>query len=347
MSTSADNQKSALAIRDLSVVFDTDDGVAVTAVDHVSLDVRDGETLGLVGESGSGKSVTALSALRLVPRPPGRIVSGEVRFEEADLLAIPSSRLRRVRGAGIGMIFQEPMTALSPLHTIGRQLVEAQRLHADIPRREALAQAEAWLARVGIPDPADQLRAYPHQLSGGMRQRVMIAMTLMLKPRVIIADEPTTALDVTVQAQVFDLMRDMIQDATSLLLITHDMGVIWEMCSRVAVMYASEIVEVASASELFARPGHPYTEALLHTMPANQSPGARLPAIPGTVPSGAAYPGGCRFRDRCPYAIDACARAHPELDRVAGRRVRCILADQRLGETAAQATTATEGERHG
>ena len=318
-----------LDIRDLAVVFDTEDGPA-TAVDGVSLAVERGETLGLVGESGCGKSVTAMSCLRLVPSPPGRIVSGSVRFDGEDLLSAPIERLREVRGRRIGMIFQEPMTALSPLHTIGSQMIEAQRLHRRISRREARISAEDWLRKVGLPDPAENLRAYPHQLSGGMRQRAMIATALMLEPALMIADEPTTALDVTIQAQVLDLMRRMRTADTAILLITHDMGVVWEMCSRVAVMYAGELVEVAGARDLFERPLHPYTEALLRSMPALHPPGGRLNAVPGQVPSALRLPAGCRFRDRCPYAFDRCAAEHPSLDPVGrGRQARCFLAKER------------------
>jgi peptide/nickel transport system ATP-binding protein/oligopeptide transport system ATP-binding protein len=224
------------------------------------------------------------------------------------------------------MIFQEPMTALSPLHRIGKQLVETQRTHCRVSAAEAWRQGRDWLARVGIPDPDERMYAYPHQLSGGMRQRVMIAMALMLEPELIIADEPTTALDVTIQAQVFDLIREMKQRRTSVLLITHDMGVIWEMCDRVAVMYASEIVEVGERDTLFGNPLHPYTEALLSSIPSLNGPRGTLASIDGQVPSPLNYPAGCRFRDRCTFAFDRCAE-HPPLYDADGRRVRCFLRD--------------------
>jgi oligopeptide/dipeptide ABC transporter ATP-binding protein len=321
-----------LDIRNLSVVFDTEDGPAV-AVDGVTLAVERGETLGLVGESGCGKSVTALSCLRLIPTPPGRILSGEVRFGGEDLLRLPVSELRRIRGQRIGMIFQEPMTALSPLHTIGSQLTETLRLHRRMRRREAWDSGVEWLRKVGMSDPAENMRAFPHQLSGGMRQRAMIAMALMLEPALLIADEPTTALDVTIQAQVLDLMRRMRGSETALLLITHDMGVVWEMCSRVAVMYAGEVVEIAPVQKLFSQPLHPYTEALLRSRPALHAPGGRLSAVPGQVPSALRLPAGCRFRDRCAYAFERCAAEHPALESLAeGRQARCFLASKRMAE---------------
>jgi oligopeptide/dipeptide ABC transporter ATP-binding protein len=315
-----------LDISGLSVVFETDEG-RVQAVDNVSFGIGRGEALGLVGESGCGKSVTAMSLLRLIPSPPGRILSGRVRFGNVDLLSMPLKDLRRIRGRDISVIFQEPMTALSPLHRVGHQLVEGICFHGSVSRREARAMSEAWLRRVGLPDPARQMHAYPFQLSGGMRQRVMIGMALMLEPALIIADEPTTALDVTIQAQVFDLMREMRSKHTSLLLITHDMGVIWEMCTRVVVMYASEIVEIAAVQDLFRNPLHPYAEALLKAVPGLTGTTTRLPAIPGTVPMSESYVEACRFHDRCPYAFDRCGREHPPLYEVNGRTVRCFLRD--------------------
>lgn len=319
---------SLLSISGLSVSFATDDGT-VRAVDDVSLNVGRGEVLGLVGESGCGKSVTAMSALRLVPSPPGTIEAGRVEFHGRDLLRIPSAELRRIRGKSISMIFQEPMTALSPLHRIGRQLVETQQLHYRIRRDDAWRTGEEWLRKVGVADAARNMHAYPHQLSGGMRQRAMIAMALMLEPELIIADEPTTALDVTIQAQVFDLMREMRKEDSSLLLITHDMGVIWEMCTRVAVMYASEIVETGEIRQLFSRPLHPYTEALLASIPSLGGDRRRLQAIEGQVPSPLEYPSGCRFRDRCGYALDRCAEEHPALTSVGHVEARCFLAEER------------------
>ena len=316
-----------LEIQNLSVSFETDEGV-VPAVQNVSLSIDKGQVLGLVGESGCGKSVTAMSVLRLLPSPPGKIVGGSVRYGEHDLLQMPLDQLRTIRGNEISMIFQEPMTALSPLHRVGDQLVEALRMHHSLPRRVARKEAEAWLTKVGIADAADRMYAYPHQLSGGMRQRVMIAMALMLKPALIIADEPTTALDVTIQAQIFDLIREMRQQDTAMLLITHDMGVIWEMCTHVAVMYASEIVETGTVEQLFADPIHPYTKALLGVIPGTAEPGKRLPAIPGQVSSPMDYPRGCHFQDRCRYAFTRCQHEHPATYSHGERQIRCLLAEE-------------------
>jgi peptide/nickel transport system ATP-binding protein/oligopeptide transport system ATP-binding protein len=313
-----------LQIEDLTVSFATDEG-RLLAVDHVSFTIDEGEILGLVGESGCGKSVTAMSALRLLPSPPGRIESGRILFRGRDLLSMPMAELRRIRGASISMIFQEPMTALSPLHRVGHQLVEALRLHRDMTKSEAVRCATGWLTKVGIPDAAERMYAYPFQLSGGMRQRVMIAMALMLDPDLVIADEPTTALDVTVQAQIFDLLRAMKQEKTAILLITHDMGVIWEMCSRVIVMYASEIVEVATRDNLFARARHPYAQALLASIPSLDTPRERLRPIAGQVPSALRYPAGCRFMERCVHAVPDCAKAHPPLLPRGDGLARCIF----------------------
>ena len=315
-----------LDVRDLSVVFDTDDGV-LTAVDGVSFGIRPGEVVGLVGESGCGKSVTSMCIPRLIPSPPGRIAGGEIHFQGHNLLDLPIAEMRRLRGTEIGVVFQEPMTALSPLHRVGRQLVEAIQLHEAVPRREAWERSMEWLGKVGIPDPAQRMMDYPFELSGGMRQRVMIAMALILNPKLVIADEPTTALDVTIQAQILELMLEMRSEETGLLLITHDMGVIWEMCDRVLVMYASRLVEEATAKPIFRRPLHPYTEALLQSMPSLSTGAAeRLPAIPGQVPSLLSLPEGCNFAARCPYAMDRCHREDPKLcDIGEGRRCACLL----------------------
>lgn len=316
-----------LRIKNLSVSFDTDDG-KVKAVDNVSFSINRNEVLGLVGESGCGKSVTSMSILRLIPSPPGRIESGEILFEDKDLLSMPVEELRKIRGNKISVIFQEPMTALSPLHRIGRQLVEAFQFHKEISGKKAWQESEEWLSKVGIPDAGERMYSYPFQLSGGMRQRVMIAMALMLKPDLIIADEPTTALDVTIQAQIFDLINKMKEDNTSLLLITHDMGVIWEMCTRVAVMYASEIVESGPVKDIFNNPRHPYTEALLKSIPSLKHKEERLETIRGQVPSPLNYPAGCRFRERCKYAFDRCAAEHPEIQTRDGKQIRCFLREQ-------------------
>jgi len=317
-----------LDVRDLSVSFHTDDGV-FQAVDHVSLHVKSGEIVGLVGESGCGKSVTALSILRLIPAPPGKIDAGQIIFKGHDLLKLDVDELRKIRGKAISMIFQEPLSALSPLQRIGQQLVEALRLHNDISKKEAWALAEKWLEKVRIPDAKERMFAYPYQLSGGMQQRVMIAMAMMLEPDLIIADEPTTALDVTIQAKIFSLIREMRQEKTSILLITHDMGVIWEMCDRVVVMYASRIAEEAGKDDLFVKPAHPYTQGLLNSIPKLAAESGRLEAIPGQVPSPYNYPSGCHFRDRCPHAFDRCAQEIPPLMNLAdGHRAACWIADK-------------------
>jgi len=314
-----------LDIRNLSIAFDTDEG-ALTAVEDVSFSINKGEVVGLVGESGCGKSVTALGLLRLIPMPPGRILSGNVLFGGQDLLRLPASELRGIRGRRISMIFQEPMSALSPLHRIGAQLSESLQLHSKMDDRVARETGRDWLGRVGNPDPGECMRAYPHQLSGGMLQRVMIAMALMLDPELIIADEPTTALDVTIQAQVLDRLREMKRLDTSLLLITHDLGIVWEMCDRVVVMYAAQIVEEGPRRELFEHPAHPYTRALLDSVLSLAAGADRLASIDGQVPSPLAYPSGCRFADRCAHAFDRCRREQPPLfDLDDGRRSACFL----------------------
>ena len=314
-----------LEVNNLSVSFDTDEG-PLMAADHVSFSIGQGEVVGLVGESGCGKSVTALSLLRLIPMPPGRILSGTVLFEGHDLLRLPPSELRAIRGRRISVIFQEPMSALSPLHTIGAQLIEALQLHLDIDHQAARSRSLEWLKKVGIPDPAERLRAYPHQLSGGMLQRVMIAMALMLEPALIIADEPTTALDVTIQAQILDLLLEMKSRDTSLLLITHDLGVVWEMCDRILVMYAARIAEEGPRHELFKAPAHPYTQARLKSVISLTSGSNRLSSIDGQVPSPLAYPRGCRFADRCHFAVPRCHQELPPLFDVAPtHRSACFL----------------------
>ncbi len=331
-----------LEIKDLTVQFDTEVG-PLTAVNGVSLSVHEGEVLGVVGESGCGKSVTAMSILRLIPRPPGRFVNGEIVFKGRDLLSVPINELRQIRGKDIGMIFQEPMTALSPLKRVGRQMVESLRMHdSDLSKTQAWDTAIRWLDRVGIPEPAERMHNYPFQLSGGMRQRVMIAMALMMHPALIIADEPTTALDVTIQAQVFDLITGMKADDTAMLLITHDMGVIWELCDRVIVMYASRIVEEGSKEDLFREPRHPYTRGLLRAMPQLDADVEHLEAIEGQVPSPLHYPPGCNFYERCPLAIERCRTAEPPLEHMAdGRLVACFRATESL----AQGENVTSGEQ--
>ena len=317
-----------LDVQNLSVAFDTEDG-PLLAVDDLSFTIGRGETVGLVGESGCGKSVTAMTLMRLIPRPPGRILSGRVLVEGSDLLALPLPRLQAMRGRQVSMIFQEPTAALSPLHRIGEQLKEALLLHTRLAPRAAHEQALTWLAKVGIPDPAERMDAYPHQLSGGMLQRVMIAMALMQDPALIIADEPTTALDVTIQAQILDLLKERQSRDSALLLITHDLGIVWELCDRVLVMYASRIVEEGPRERIFREPAHPYTRALLASVISLTSKERRLTSIEGQVPSPLAYPPGCRFANRCAYAMDRCRTTLPALAPCSpGHRAACHLVPQ-------------------
>jgi oligopeptide/dipeptide ABC transporter ATP-binding protein len=346
-------QAPLLTVSDLRTYFYTSAGVA-RAVDGVSFSIAPGETLGIVGESGCGKSVTALSILRLVQRP-GRIEPGSrINFEGQDLLQLDDAGIRRVRGNRIAMIFQEPMTALNPVFTVGDQIAEVVRVHTTESRKAAWDKAVEMLTVVGIPAPADRARQYPHQLSGGMRQRVLIAMALVMNPALVIADEPTTALDVTIQAQILELLGDLQRRlGTSIAMITHDLGVIAEVASRVVVMYGGEVVEEARVETLFTEPHHPYTEGLLHAMPRVGRRQERLTVIPGSVPPPTAWPSGCRFRDRCPYAWDRCANEHPPLYQIgAGHVSRCHLADEperrqagrRIGSTGVPAD-ATPRER--
>jgi peptide/nickel transport system ATP-binding protein len=302
-----------LEVKGLTTVFDTDSG-EVRAVDGVDFSLERGRTLGIVGESGCGKSVTALSIMGLVPRPPGRIVAGEVRFEGEDLLKLPPARLRELRGARLSMIFQEPMTSLNPAFTVGDQVAEALLRHGSASRKEAKSQAIEMLRRVRIPSPERRARDYPHRLSGGMRQRVMIAMALACNPRLLIADEPTTALDVTIQAQILELMRALRSElGTAIILITHDLGVIAELADDVIVMYAGQVVERCAVDSLFAEPHHPYTIGLLGSIPRLDLEQRRLSAIEGTVPDAAAMPAGCRFHSRCPFAVERCFKEIPPL----------------------------------
>ncbi len=327
--------EAVLEIDDLQTHFFTAAGV-VRAVDGVSYAVRAGETLGVVGESGCGKSVTALSVLRLVANPPGRIVGGAVRFNGANLLDLSEAEMENIRGNEISMIFQEPMTSLNPLLTVGRQIGEAVVLHQGLGQREAMDKAIEMLRRVSIPEPERRAHAYPHQLSGGMRQRVMIAMALSCNPKVLIADEPTTALDVTIQAQILDLMRELQETTgTAIVLITHDMGVVAENADRVVVMYAGRKVEEASAKELFDNPTHPYTRGLLGSLPKldvaahSDAHRNRLNEIKGMVPSLLNLPQGCTFAPRCEFATDACRAAYPPLtERRPGHFIACWHADR-------------------
>jgi peptide/nickel transport system ATP-binding protein len=316
-----------LELENLRTYFYTDTGIA-RSVDGVSFQVGAGETVGVVGESGCGKSVTALSILRLV-RAPGRIEPGSaIRFDGTDLLTLGERAMQHVRGNRIAMVFQEPMTALNPVFTVGDQIAEVARIHAGMSKRDAWQKAVEMLTLVGIPAPEQRAGEYPHQLSGGMRQRVVIAMALVMNPALVIADEPTTALDVTIQAQILELMAELTRRlGTSILLITHDLGVVAENCRRVIVMYAGEVVEEAVTTELFARAHHPYTEGLLGAMPRVGGEAERLATIPGTVPPPTAWPDGCRFRDRCPYSWEKCEAEHPPLYQIgAGHTSRCHLA---------------------
>jgi oligopeptide transport system ATP-binding protein len=306
-----------LSVQNLRTHFFTRAGV-VKAVDGVSFDLRPGETLGIVGESGSGKSVTALSIMRLIPTPPGRIVSGKLLFDNQDLLAMGKSRLRELRGNQVSMIFQDPMTSLNPVFTIGYQVEETLRAHTSLGRGALRARAIELLERVGIPSPEKRLRDYPHNFSGGMRQRVVIAIALACNPKLVIADEPTTALDVTIQAQILDLLRTLSKDfGTAVLLITHDLGVVAGMCDRIVVMYGGKILETGTVDEIFFSSKQPYTQGLLHSIPRMDEPrGQMLQPIPGSPPDMLHPPLGCPFMPRCPYAVERCVREMPPLIRV-------------------------------
>ncbi|MCU0559318.1 MAG: ABC transporter ATP-binding protein [Desulfobacterales bacterium] len=318
-----------LDVNGLKTHFFSEDGVS-PAVDGVDFHVHRGETLGVVGESGCGKSVTALSIMRLIPNPPGRIVAGRILFEGRNLLELSADAMRKVRGNRISMIFQEPMTSLNPVYSIGDQISEALKLHQRLSAQEALARALEMLKRVGIPAPERRAREYPHQLSGGMRQRAMIAMALSCNPGLLIADEPTTALDVTIQAQILDLMGDLKAELeTAIILITHDLGVIAESSARVVVMYAGKVVEEAGVIPIFESPLHPYTAGLLESIPRidqRKPQKGRLKEIKGVVPIPSLLPSGCAFHPRCPQAMKPCAHETPELKAVAeGHKVRCWL----------------------
>ena len=318
-----------LRLDNLKTYFYGGAGVA-HSVDGVSFDIGPAETVGLVGESGCGKSVTALSIMRLI-RPPGRIEPGSrILFEGRDLVPLAERDMRAVRGNRIAMIFQEPMTALTPVFIVGDQIAEVARIHEGASRRAAMDRAVEMLELVGIPAPAQRAGEYPHQLSGGMRQRIVIAMALVMNPALVIADEPTTALDVTIQAQILELLKALqAQRGMSVLMITHDLGVVAETCTRVIVMYGGEVVEEASVDTLFAAAHHPYTEGLLGAMPKVGGARERLATIPGTVPLPTAWPSGCRFRDRCKYAWERCASEHPPLYQLGGGHVsRCHLAEE-------------------
>ncbi|MBC8108620.1 MAG: ABC transporter ATP-binding protein [Anaerolineae bacterium] len=320
--------KPLLEIKNLSVAFETSRG-DVRPVRDSSITIYPGQTVAVVGESGCGKSVTALSVLRLIPSPPGKVLGGQIIFEGRDLLKLSESEMRRVRGKDIAMIFQEPMTSLNPVYTIGDQIVEAVTLHQHVSTRQAYEIAEQSLRDVGIADPARRLHEYPHQMSGGMRQRVMIAMALSCQPKLLIADEPTTALDVTIQAQILELLRKLQRErGMAIMLITHDLGVVAENADVVAVMYASRVVETATVEELFDHPKHPYTEALFRSVPKLGAHASRLDTIPGTVPNPARFPSGCKFHTRCHRTRKLAAEAASPADVVevssAGEKFRVL-----------------------
>ncbi|MEK6706417.1 MAG: ABC transporter ATP-binding protein [Candidatus Poribacteria bacterium] len=316
------NREKILEVQNLRTSFFTEDG-EVRAVDDVSFNVYKGRTLGIVGESGCGKSVTSLSIMRLIPMPPGRIVSGEIIYKGQDLLKLNFAQMRSIRGNEISMIFQEPMTSLNPVFTVGNQICEAIALHQKLPRRQVRDKAIEMLQLVKIPSPEKRVDDYPHQLSGGMRQRVMIAMALSCNPQILIADEPSTALDVTIQAQILDLLKEL-QDKVGmgLILITHDLGVVAEVADEVIVMYAGRVVEHGSVRQIYSNPKMPYTMGLLNSIPTlSRDPTGkikkkRLETIPGIVPSLLNLPIGCRFQDRCTYVVDECRRVEPELREV-------------------------------
>ena len=315
-----------LEVKNLKTYFYTPEGIC-RAVDGVIFDVHKGETLGIVGESGCGKSVTSLSVMRLVPSPPGKIVSGEVLFNQSALLKKSEAKMRRIRGRKISMIFQEPMTCLNPVFSIGDQIGEVYQIHQGISRKQALSMAVEMVKLVGIPMAERRIKEYPHQMSGGMRQRVMIAMALACKPSLLIADEPTTALDVTIQAQILSLMKDLKERlGMAIMIITHDLGVIAEMAERVIVVYAGQIMEEAVSQVLFNEPLHPYTVSLLQSVPTVEGKQKKLFVIPGNVPDPLSYPSGCRFHNRCYAAFERCKTEEPPLGTAgSGRKVRCWL----------------------
>jgi peptide/nickel transport system ATP-binding protein len=318
-----------LEIQDLKTHFVTDRG-EVPAVDGVDLYIRKGEVLGVVGESGCGKSVTSLSIMKLIPEPPGKIAGGSIRFKDEELTTAKEKRMKRIRGNEISMIFQEPMTSLNPLLTVGDQIGEAYRLHRNPNRKQARLHTIDMLRRVGIPRPEQIVDEYPHRLSGGMRQRVMIAMALCCEPELLIADEPTTALDVTIQAQILELMKKLNQEmGTAIMLITHDLGVVAEMCGRVAVMYAGKVVEEGPVKDIFRNPRHPYTKGLIRSIPRMDVEQDKLYSIPGNVPSPGSITEGCRFAPRCEHVMEQCRVHMPDLRAVdSHHKSRCWLDEQ-------------------
>ncbi len=318
-----------LKINNLTTQFKVNKKI-ITAVDNVSFDIEQGETLAVVGESGSGKSVTALSILQLIPNPPGKIVGGEIIFDNEDLLKKDKSQMRQIRGNKISMIFQEPMTSLNPVYTIGNQISEAIILHQKLKKKEALEKAVEMLRLIDIPNPAERINSYPHQLSGGMRQRVMIAMALCCDPKLLIADEPTTALDVTIQAQILDLIKQLKKERDmSVIIITHDLGVVAEVAQKIVVMYGGNIMEMGDSYNIFKNPMHPYTKGLLASIPRLETPrDEKLYTIRGIVPDLSRLPKGCVFSTRCDECKDICRQSRPELSVLPdGRKVRCFLCE--------------------
>ena len=318
-----------LEIKHLNVVF-SNGGRSVEAISDLSLSLGRRETLGIVGESGSGKSVTSLATMRLLPKATAH-VKGQILFEGRDLLQLPEREMQQIRGNKIAMIFQETMTSLNPIHPVGKQIAESVLLHSKATKKEAMARALQLLELCGIPDPEQRMKEYPHQLSGGMRQRVMIAIALACDPELLIADEPTTALDVTIQAQILQLMKDLKKDRDmSIIMITHDLGIVYDFCDRVVVVYTGEVVESAPVKALFQEPLHPYTEGLIGALPRLGRPTERLEAIEGMVPDAGEMPQGCHFHPRCKYATDRCRREHPPLTTLPdGRQVRCFRGEDR------------------
>jgi oligopeptide/dipeptide ABC transporter ATP-binding protein len=338
-----------LEVRNLKTYFSTDDGI-VKAVDDVSFSLAKGETLGIVGESGCGKSVTSLSVMRLIPSPPGRIMAGDILLDSASVLAMGKRELRELRGGRISMIFQDPMTCLNPFLRISTQLVETLQLHQGLDKREAKIKAVEMLRMVGIPHPEKRIDAYPHQFSGGMRQRVMIAMALSCNPEILIADEPTTALDVTIQAQILEIIKELSRKlGTAVILITHDLGVVSGMCDRICVMYAGRMVERGSTDVIFADPKHPYTRGLIRSVPRlDKVTGERLYSIQGTPPSLIDMPECCPFHPRCEHAMEVCRKQYPpETDFGDGHRAHCWLYGEAAAAAAAATPTAAEGGARG
>lgn len=316
-----------IEIKGLRTSFFTDEG-EIPAVDNVDFYIKEGEILGIVGESGCGKSVTSLSIMGLVPSPPGKIVGGEIVFDGVNLVELPEKKMRQIRGNDVAMIFQEPMTSLNPLFTIGDQMVEGIKIHTKFDKKKSRERAVEIMKKVGLPRAEELLDEYPHQLSGGMRQRVMIAMAMACNPKVLIADEPTTALDVTIQSQILKLMKQLNDEMnTAIMLITHDLGVVAQICERVVVMYAGRIVEEGEVQSIFKNPKHPYTEGLIRSVPDIRNKNERLYSIPGNVPKPGSIKKGCRFAERCEHAFDRCFVEDPELYTLddKGHRVRCFL----------------------